>query len=218
MTKSDILNNLREYTASELVDAINAGEVTLYELCKSGNLKPSMRMRIENELAKLQCKNQQTLTIEDSSVVKESSTEDTNTNLNADCSTNRNANESVFEDGSNSDKQSNHKNTGMFKRAFSFNGRIRRKEYCLSLLIYLSYWIILGYVEGKLDLKLDSLTFLLILLPALWFLAAQAAKRCHDRGTSGWYQFIPYYIWFLMFGEGETGENDYGDDPKEYCN
>ena len=42
-TKSDILNNLREYTADEIVEAIKAGTVTVYELSKSGNLTPLMR-------------------------------------------------------------------------------------------------------------------------------------------------------------------------------
>lgn len=50
-TKSDILNNLREYTADEIVEAIKAGTVTVYELSKSGNLTPLMRRRIEERLA-----------------------------------------------------------------------------------------------------------------------------------------------------------------------
>lgn len=50
-TKSDILNNLREYTADQIVEAIKAGTVTVYELSKSGNLTPLMRRRIEERLA-----------------------------------------------------------------------------------------------------------------------------------------------------------------------
>lgn len=51
VTKSDILNNLREYTADQIVEAIKAGTVTVYELSKSGNLTPLMRRRIEERLA-----------------------------------------------------------------------------------------------------------------------------------------------------------------------
>lgn len=50
-TKSDILNNLREFTADQIVEAIKAGTVTIYELSKSGNLTPLMRRRIEERLA-----------------------------------------------------------------------------------------------------------------------------------------------------------------------
>jgi uncharacterized membrane protein YhaH (DUF805 family) len=49
----------------------------------------------------------------------------------------------------------------------------------------------------------------------IWFLWAQNAKRCHDRGNSGWYQLIPFYFLVLLFGDGEEGENEYGDNPKE---
>ena len=49
--KSDILNNLREYTADQIVEAIKAGTVTVYELSKSCNLTPLMRRRIEERLA-----------------------------------------------------------------------------------------------------------------------------------------------------------------------
>ena len=50
-SKSDILNNLREYTSAEIAEAINAGVITMYELSKSGHLTPLMRRRIEEKLA-----------------------------------------------------------------------------------------------------------------------------------------------------------------------
>ena len=50
-SKSDILNNLREYTSDQIAEAVNAGIVTIYELSKSGNLTPLMRRRIEEKLA-----------------------------------------------------------------------------------------------------------------------------------------------------------------------
>ena len=49
--KKDILTNLREYSSDQIVEAINDGVVTLYELSKSGNLTPLMRRRIEEKLA-----------------------------------------------------------------------------------------------------------------------------------------------------------------------
>ena len=49
-TKDQILNNLREYSASEIVHAIKCGEVSMYELNKSGKLTPLMKKRIEKQM------------------------------------------------------------------------------------------------------------------------------------------------------------------------
>ena len=55
---------------------------------------------------------------------------------------------------------------------------------------------------------------ILSFIPLLWFLIAQGAKRCHDRGNSGWYQLIPFYVFWLLFADGESGKNEYGLNPK----
>ena len=51
--------------------------------------------------------------------------------------------------------------------------------------------------------------------PAFWFFWAQGAKRCHDRGNSGWYQIIPFYCLWMIFGNSDVGENEYGPRPKK---
>lgn len=56
--------------------------------------------------------------------------------------------------------------------------------------------------------------WLLLLIPALWILYAQGAKRCHDMDNSGWYQLIPFYMLWMIFKKGDSGSNSYGDDPK----
>jgi uncharacterized membrane protein YhaH (DUF805 family) len=97
----------------------------------------------------------------------------------------------------------------MFKQPFSFDGRIRRTELCLSYLIY-------GFVVGILSaMAAGSPVFLILYIPAIWFLWAQNAKRCHDRGNSGWWQLIPFYSLWLMFADGMPGINEYGPNPKE---
>lgn len=55
---------------------------------------------------------------------------------------------------------------------------------------------------------------LISLIPAFWFFLAQGAKRCHDRDNSGIFLIVPFYILWMMFGEGDHGSNSYGDDPK----
>lgn len=54
----------------------------------------------------------------------------------------------------------------------------------------------------------------LVYIPLIWFLIAQGAKRSHDRGNSGWYQIIPFYILWLLFADSESGGNEYGLNPK----
>lgn len=60
-----------------------------------------------------------------------------------------------------------------------------------------------------------SLFVLISFIPMVWFSLAQNAKRCHDRGNSGWYQLIPFYFLVLLFGGSDKGSNKYGDNPKE---
>lgn len=38
----------------------------------------------------------------------------------------------------------------------------------------------------------------------------QATRRCHDLGYTGWYQFIPFYGFIILFKEGQKKDNKYG--------
>jgi uncharacterized membrane protein YhaH (DUF805 family) len=108
----------------------------------------------------------------------------------------------------------------MFKNPFSFDGRIRRTEYGLSHLMAVFGLFILafifGLIAGSLNADEDSLTASLVLvyIPYFWFIWAQGAKRCHDLGNSGWWQLIPFYGFWLLFQDGQTGPNQYGENPK----
>ena len=101
-----------------------------------------------------------------------------------------------------------HEKQKMFSNSFSFNGRIRRLEYGLTVIIFfISLLIILAMAQ--------AFEFLLLLnLPLYWILIAQGTKRCHDRGNSGWYQLIPYYTLWMFFAKGDDGTNEYGPNPK----
>ena len=95
--------------------------------------------------------------------------------------------------------------TYMFQKPFSFEGRIRRTESCLS---FIFYFILDAYLATKGD------EYLLFWIPVWWFALAQGVKRCHDRGNSGWYYFIPFYVLWMLFGDSEDGINEYGPNPK----
>ncbi|WP_082018703.1 DUF805 domain-containing protein [Pedobacter kyungheensis] len=97
----------------------------------------------------------------------------------------------------------------MFKSVFSFEGRIRRTEYALSRIFCL---VLIGIIAAAAEGGSEALC-VLMLIPA-YILIAQSAKRCHDRGNSGWWMLIPFYGWILFFGESDYGPNEYGDNPK----
>jgi uncharacterized membrane protein YhaH (DUF805 family) len=100
----------------------------------------------------------------------------------------------------------------MFKNPFSFDGRIRRMEFGLSFIIYLVAYITILAVSTA-DDTLGAIVFILF-IPMIWFLWAQGAKRCHDVGKSGWWQLIPFYVFILLFQDGDQGRNEYGQNPK----
>ncbi len=106
---------------------------------------------------------------------------------------------------------------GMFSHPFSFNGRIRRTEYGLSVLIYYVWYIFFELMMSGNDNSNASgvaVLYLLTCIPFYWFILAQSAKRCHDLGNSGWYQLIPFYGLWLLFSGGDKGPNKYGLNPK----
>lgn len=101
-----------------------------------------------------------------------------------------------------------YKKKSMFEEPFSFKGRIRRLEYGISFIIYMVIYVL------ALGLSEEFPFVLLIFIPAVWFFWAQGAKRCHDRGNSGWFQLIPFYVFVLLFVDGDYGKNQYGRNPK----
>lgn len=108
----------------------------------------------------------------------------------------------------------------MFSNIFSFKGRIRRLEYGLTYIAIYALSVVVGFVVGIIsgiygvDESSATLLVYIAMLPLLYVQWAQGAKRCHDRGNSGWYQIIPFYIFVMFFGDGESGENEYGSNPK----
>ena len=98
----------------------------------------------------------------------------------------------------------------MFKNPFSFEGRIRRTEYGLSIIIY----AVAERIVSEIGSEIGGVIILILIIPVIWFLVAQATKRCHDVGNSGWWQLIPLYGLWLVFQDGDHGPNQYGENPK----
>jgi uncharacterized membrane protein YhaH (DUF805 family) len=101
----------------------------------------------------------------------------------------------------------------MFKSPFSFDGRIRRMEFGISFVIYIVSYLLTISIMGVGGGGGAIIGFVLI-IPTVWFLWAQGAKRCHDINRSGWIQIIPFYFLFLIFQDGDQGRNEYGSNPK----
>jgi uncharacterized membrane protein YhaH (DUF805 family) len=101
----------------------------------------------------------------------------------------------------------------MFKKPFSFNGRIRRTEFGVSLIWFYGLIAILAKIPGA-GGRSAGIAILVLLVPIFWFRFAQGAKRCHDMGHSGWFQLIPFYSLLMLFASGNAGANRFGDDPK----
>lgn len=104
----------------------------------------------------------------------------------------------------------------MIPNPFSFSGRIRRSEYCfLKIVIFVVFLCLMAGVAHRI---INALFFYILFVPILWINLAQNTKRCHDRGNSGFFQFIPFYNLILLFGDSDYGQNQYGPNPKDVGN
>lgn len=231
-TKEQIINNIREYSATDIVLAIQSGELSLYELSKSGVLTPLMRKRIEEQLACIgdndsQDKSQESKTeplVADSDFNSDSAsaTEQEETEILA--STDEVSSTPIYISETITSPVSIEKEHSSFiKQLFSFKGRMRRLHYFLSIIGF--YALLFLSVFFMSELSKDSMFWgflgAVIMFFSVWFIIAARVKRCHDRGNSGWWQLytcIPYvgavFSIILLFGSGDEDENEYGSNPR----
>jgi uncharacterized membrane protein YhaH (DUF805 family) len=101
----------------------------------------------------------------------------------------------------------------------SFEGRITRRDYWMRLVVpVVLISLIVAVVSPPLAF---GEAFLVWTLVAAWPTTALAARRCHDRNRSGWFQLvwlIPWVgpLWLLIelgFLRGTVGPNRFGPDP-----
>ena len=92
-----------------------------------------------------------------------------------------------------------------------FTGRARRSEYwyfALFTTLITFVFTIIGYFTKI--IFLGNIYSFAVFIPSL----AVGVRRMHDVDKSGWFLLIPIYNLILLFTEGTTGENQYGEDPK----
>jgi len=100
----------------------------------------------------------------------------------------------------------------------SFDGRMARQSFWLYGVLALG---LLNFIGGTILGVVSSTLALLLSLALLWPSISISAKRCHDRGRSGWFLLIGLIpvvggLWLLVelgFLRGTVGANPYGDDP-----
>jgi len=110
-------------------------------------------------------------------------------------------------------------NDSIWKSLFSFSGRNRRTKYWLTNFCA-SIPLIPANISG--DNMSDGVAIftLLVLIPIMWILWANVAKRCHELGKSGFMGLlllIPLANLFvgiyLAFFQGDLNDNEYGPSP-----
>lgn len=223
-SKKEILKNITNYSPEEIADAVRNGVVSMYELGKDteGAFTPLLKKRVKELLEQtpmpIATNNKEDISDTENPVISTSPSEVTSTpdeleviNIEEDSSSPIQVEPQVGQTNIET-------KPGMFRNPFSFTGRIRRTEYGLSMII--CFFINL-FMQGIVNVAAESdaasallILYLIMLIPYLWFIWAQGAKRCHDRGNSGWFQIIPFYGLWMLFAEGEVGTNEYGNSPK----
>lgn len=106
----------------------------------------------------------------------------------------------------------------VLKNYVGFEGRARRKEYWMFVLIHFLVCLVLSIIELMIFLPglLTGLYGLAVLLPSL----AVSVRRLHDIGKSGWWvliSLIPVIGTIIcivyLCDPGDEGENQYGPSP-----
>jgi uncharacterized membrane protein YhaH (DUF805 family) len=95
----------------------------------------------------------------------------------------------------------------VLKQYADFNGRARRKEYWMFILVN----AIVSTILNVISIEVSGIYSLVVFIPTL----AVSVRRMHDVGKSGWYILIPIYNLILAVTDSGSGENEYGVNPKD---
>ena len=98
----------------------------------------------------------------------------------------------------------------MFANLISFEGRIRRAEFAITLILCYFVRSSLLAIFGEFNLLSTISSVFLVLI-----FFSQSVKRLHDMDQTGWLAILPVYNpSLLLFVDGTRGKNQYGEVPK----
>lgn len=110
----------------------------------------------------------------------------------------------------------------MWQNAFNFQGRSRRREYWIPILVNfiigLVFTILIYATKFYIFSAIYYLYIILGIIPGL----SLGVRRLHDVGKSGWFYLIlliPFfgviYLIYLFCKDSQIGSNKWGADPKK---
>lgn len=108
----------------------------------------------------------------------------------------------------------------VLKQYADFEGRARRKEYWMFVLINFLISTVLSIVDRMMGLTMGigMVYSLFVLIPGI----SVGVRRLHDIGKSGWWMLlllIPIlgWIWLIVLyaTDSQPGDNDFGPNPKD---
>jgi uncharacterized membrane protein YhaH (DUF805 family) len=108
----------------------------------------------------------------------------------------------------------------VLKKYAVFQGRARRKEYWMFNLFNIIIAMAIGFVTGLIEAVFETGVILSIATNAIYSLGilipatAVSIRRMHDLGRSGWWILFPVVNLVFMFFDSQSGENEYGPNPK----
>jgi uncharacterized membrane protein YhaH (DUF805 family) len=114
----------------------------------------------------------------------------------------------------------------IWKQSFDYRGRTRRRDFWLFLLFNFIGSVIASFVESKAGFEISTDGFGIFSFSIIWMtippIISAIVRRLHDTNRNGWWillVLIPYLGWLtlviMMFLKGNSGNNNYGTDPKE---
>ncbi len=106
----------------------------------------------------------------------------------------------------------------VLKKYANFEGRARRQEYWMFLLINLIIIFVIGLIDGLTgDSGIIGMIYsLFVFIPSL----AVGIRRLHDIGKTGWWiviSFVPiigFFVLVYFFVQDGEAENQWGPNPK----
>lgn len=99
-------------------------------------------------------------------------------------------------------------------RPFSFDGRIGRMQFFMTLFVIYVLWMLLLIIEcnwvTEAYMACYSRMLLVVVYFSLYVCIAQGVKRCHDIERTGQFLVVPFHVLVLLVKKGQQQDNEYG--------